>query len=226
MPRGQKSDPEVIERAIELAQGGMSLRRACAAVGGELSPSTLSREMHARDVVTVNRPSGGRRPTHVDAAERRADAVGELVSVDDSDVPDPPSTLPVGLTQESAAVVLRCCAKGMTVELSAVRAGLRRRTALEWIAKGDADPESVWGTWLTAVLQTRAACVERFHDTLAAGSVGYQAVAWLLERIFREEGYGRRLELDAQVASPLSEVSTETLIDIARAFVEGRDEHR
>jgi len=97
---------------------------------------------------------------------------------------------PTKLTPETQTKYLNGLKLGLTQELAASYAGVGERTIYDWIARGNAEPETIYSQFSQAVKeaegQCAAVCMGRIQRAAEEGS--WQAASWIMERRF---GYRR-----------------------------------
>ena len=117
---------------------------------------------------------------------------------------------PTKLTPETQTKYLNGLKLGLTKELAASYAGVGERPIYDWIARGNAEPESIYSQFSQAVKeaegQCAAVCMGRIQRAAEEGS--WQAASWIMERRF---GYRR---------DSLISLSTETADDTELTVVD------
>ena len=113
--------------------------------------------------------------------------------------PDPPKPSPgrkTVLTPEVQAVIVEAARRGTPLTFCAPLAGVARSSLFLWLKKGQA-ADTPYTAFSDAV---KAAQAEFVGDCLAEiarqGNDSWQAKAWLLERMFREEFASNQLEIN------------------------------
>jgi hypothetical protein len=110
------------------------------------------------------------------------------------------------LTPDVQAVIVEASRKGLPITFAGPRVGLHESTVRNWMRWGKAGKSPLYVAFFTAVKQAQAeyvlSCVSEIKHH---GATSWQALAWLLERMHRDEFGGDKLELN-QLKKELKEL--------------------
>ncbi len=101
------------------------------------------------------------------------------------------------LTPEVQAVIVEASRKGLPITFAGPRVGLHESTVRNWMRWGKAGKSPQYVAFFTAVKRAQAeyvlSCVSEIKTH---GANSWQALAWLLERMHRDEFGGDKLEIN------------------------------
>lgn len=135
--------------------------------------------------------------------------------------PDKPATAvpfgrPFKLTPELRDKIADSVRAGLPITFVGPRHGVSRSGLMKWLAKGRAGNDAACVDLLDAVKSAQSEFVEKSLGQIADhGVLSWQARAWLLERMFRDEFGGDKLELNI-LKKELRELRT-LLVQVPRA---------
>lgn len=101
------------------------------------------------------------------------------------------------LTPEVQDVIVTALRAGNYAETAAAYAGINETTYYRWLARGEEQPDSIYGQFRQAVKEAQAAGEVRLVSLIdrAAQSGTWQAAAWKLERKYPER-WGRTIRTE------------------------------
>lgn len=111
--------------------------------------------------------------------------------------PRAPAGRETALTPEVQAVIVEASRKGLPITFAGPRVGLHESTVRNWMRWGKTGKSPLYVAFFTAVKQAQAeyvlSCVSEIKTH---GATSWQALAWLLERMHRDEFGGDKLEIN------------------------------
>lgn len=100
------------------------------------------------------------------------------------------------LTPDVQKIIVDAARKGTPMSFLGPLAGVRRATVFEWVKKGTKPHNPPYTEFADALKEAQSAFVSEQVESIAEqGRDAWQAKAWLLERMFREDFGGDKLEV-------------------------------